>query len=1102
MKKVFNKIAFLFAVVTCSVVSGQTIGTAPKIDFAIPKIEPPSPTVAALMRFEEVPVSTYTGVPDISIPIYSLGSHSKDIAIDLSLKYHPSAIAVDEVASVTGLGWSLFAGGTISRTVRGYPDEWYNEQSLANGSSKVGIYRNDLVALERNNYYQLMPLFGANMTTTQIENMDTFLWEAHEKGKFDSEHDLYQFNFMGHMGRFIIEKTNTDQYSVVRLDNDNTITVTYSPGNTPFFTVFDDQGYEYIFDVRETTTQWTDNRTTDLVGSLNYSLSSGNVNYFSSFHLSKIYRNNLLLVDFIYNSDTEIMNENTKSYNSTSNSDFQPYASLISANVQCPGEVSKVDPAEIIAVSNRNVKTKKIKIINVTDKCRIYFAYENGRVDTNLGQNPFKLKKIQIKDWNDVSFKEFEMYYTNSIVGTSTRMLLQKVTEREPGNTISQSYGLTYAPPYGANLSTDYWGYYTVTNLSSREPHPLACKTDILQKMSLPTGGAVVFGFESNSYSYIGADEVIDFTENLDNWIYDQEYRTFQVSSGVTSAYQNLKFSIQEQYINWSATFTETNAVIELSKKVNSLYVPVTTTGNQFILQAGVQYAMRIKSLTIGTNVIATVNIDYKQLNPDQKKILYGGGLRIKSIGHFENASVSAQYYDELALGQPQPLRQKNYNYNFFKNPLRSSGSLAFGKPIFKYVKYAKADIQCGGYLSPVSYSYNTTTTFNNLLPSRTHGSDVGYQEVTVTETGNGSSRYTYRSPIEFPEDADTYISPYPFRPSKNRDYLRGQIKMEEHSNTNGQVLKRITYDYTTTSDEVLTGLSIFGPNCAYSYKHERYASYHNNYVNNLFPKNNCGLALSYVGYLKLYEAFGWTRISSKVTDEFFGENLEQIRTIENYDFNPFNKKLETHTVTNSSNESFKTEYFYLSGDIQEVNSYKGSALLNRNYIEYSKSWAANNFKLPATILTAKGGMGLETRLKYNQYDEVGNALEVQQADGTKISYIWSYNNSYPVAKIQNMAYSAIPVALITAIKGAYSATNSNEASMLTALNSLRTSPALAGAMVTTMTYKPLFGVSTMIDTKGDVITYHYDLLGRLKFVKDKENNILSENQYHYRTQN
>ncbi|WP_374670182.1 RHS repeat domain-containing protein [Flavobacterium sp. NRK F7] len=53
--------------------------------------------------------------------------------------------------------------------------------------------------------------------------------------------------------------------------------------------------------------------------------------------------------------------------------------------------------------------------------------------------------------------------------------------------------------------------------------------------------------------------------------------------------------------------------------------------------------------------------------------------------------------------------------------------------------------------------------------------------------------------------------------------------------------------------------------------------------------------------------------------------------------------------------------------------------------------------------------------------------------------------------------------------------------------------------MVTTYTYKPSVGVSTITDPKGNRISYHYDGFNRLEFVKDKDGNILSENKYHYK---
>lgn len=140
MKKYYYILVFILQNL---IVLGQA-GNNPVINKDMPTVISPSPTVAALMKFEETPVNNYTGIPDISIPLFSSPTLSKDINLDISLKYHSGGTAVDEKASDVGLGWSLFAGGTISRTVRGLPDEIYDTQGIvAHGKGKLGLYHNN-----------------------------------------------------------------------------------------------------------------------------------------------------------------------------------------------------------------------------------------------------------------------------------------------------------------------------------------------------------------------------------------------------------------------------------------------------------------------------------------------------------------------------------------------------------------------------------------------------------------------------------------------------------------------------------------------------------------------------------------------------------------------------------------------------------------------------------------------------------------------------------------------------------------------------------------------------------------------------------------------
>jgi hypothetical protein len=84
-------------------------------------IVPPSPEAASLGKFGELPVTLNNGLVSISIPVYEIKTPKRTLPI--SLQYHAAGVKANDIASCVGLGWSLSGIFSISRVIKGMPDE-------------------------------------------------------------------------------------------------------------------------------------------------------------------------------------------------------------------------------------------------------------------------------------------------------------------------------------------------------------------------------------------------------------------------------------------------------------------------------------------------------------------------------------------------------------------------------------------------------------------------------------------------------------------------------------------------------------------------------------------------------------------------------------------------------------------------------------------------------------------------------------------------------------------------------------------------------------------------------------------------------------------
>ncbi|HYC87435.1 MAG TPA: hypothetical protein VEB86_19515, partial [Chryseosolibacter sp.] len=153
----------------------------------LPQIVPATPEAASFSKYGLYPVSHYTGVPEIRIPLHDISVGN--VVVPVALNYHASGIKVTERASWAGLGWSLQCGGQISRKMIGLEDEH------PNGYLHVRIRPTSEI-----NKYDLDDLTYLNSVNTGI---------------LDTEPDIFSYSVGGQTGKFFFNHNRN--FAVVKV---------------------------------------------------------------------------------------------------------------------------------------------------------------------------------------------------------------------------------------------------------------------------------------------------------------------------------------------------------------------------------------------------------------------------------------------------------------------------------------------------------------------------------------------------------------------------------------------------------------------------------------------------------------------------------------------------------------------------------------------------------------------------------------------------------------------------------------------------------------------------------------------------------------------
>lgn len=1172
-------IKFNFLLFTCSFllsIKGQGKNYIEELNRNMPQ----SPGVSSLMKFEEVPVSLYTGIPDVNIPIGDFNTNSSKLNLNVSLNYHPLSAKVDDVASEYGLGWSLFAGGMISRTIRDLPDE------STHSDQKYGMYYNTLP--EKENNFNIVKDYLLNGTGSgpNNEKAKRQIFESVLFNRFDNSYDMYQYNFMGYTGRFFIKKDETTgQLQLVKLDKNNLkINFFFNTEKSPVkFEIIDDKGLKFVFDVIEKSSR------SYLINSIN----SGNVNTNESlnyqdlntgFYLSEVYEDTKQLLKFTYGSieiaqSTTIFKRRGQQY---------PYDNALVYS-SCYDDIVTTFPAnEETSIFLNTTGTRFLDNIEVTDRAKIYFEYTGNRQDTNIAlpNNHKKLSKITTKGYyGDNLIKQFNFVYTYS-QNIESKMILSTVNVVDKNLQNDYSYGLSYGGNgkkfvFGADdVRSDLWGHYRCVQntkiwdmLSPKtmlEPSPGCVEKDVLTKMTLPTGGEIRYNYELNTYNYKPRyttvsqeplanpiEEVTDFSANLRNWeavsssiiinnfgqsamhfftITEPQEITFNSGGG---AYTSEPWALNFYKLNEStgqlqnANIQALGPIVDIDPNYNPWQKRNFPPGKYYAVLSTVSGNM--PQNPIPTNFTAGFMAYYRKHNPSEN-FLYGGGIRVKDITFHDNAS-SVQ-------------KKKLYEYNDITNTSKSSGALVFPVPVFEYEEYYNNFYMCisafGAVLpNNLEMTYNTVSTKNLLSPEKTKGADVGYKYITVKDidytitnsvVSKGRTLHEFSSPIDKPNSLFTYFSMSPPGAyASNFDYRRGNLLNKKVFDAGNNLVYQENNIYDDSFITEISGINFLAQknfifNRFNTSDIDTYAVFKttmdNCNQNSLYHlcqyTSAMGITvnpLSFIYYYFSKEIVGKTNLISSAKTEYF-PNGKTLVTNENYEYNtmdylkksssisPDNILSETHYKYGPDMNQFLAGKNIVSIPL-ETETKKNGKTISKTETLYPVSQSdadtkTSGFVLPYKINATDFLNINSTEVTYDHYDSKGNIQQYTTKDGIPTTIIWGYHKTQPIAKIVGGDVDAVANSLVSSIVDASDLDASNpsaEGALIIALDNFRKHSSLSTFQITTYTYDPSVGVTSITPPSGIREVYLYDFSGRVKEVREESatGTLLKEFKYNYK---
>ncbi|MBW6459258.1 MAG: hypothetical protein K0B08_01685 [Bacteroidales bacterium] len=737
---------------------------------------PPSPNAASLGKYGEVMVDKSTGIPKISIPLLNLTESGMDIQIALS--YHAGGIKVSDESSFVGLGWSLHAGGVITRVMRGMPDDGSSVGFLANA---LNIPRETWVEQDFN-----VPSYAEYiyMKLNELSN-----------GKIDYEPDLFYYNAGHNSGSFIF---GNHGYPVLIPYSDLSILPVYDTifntlnGITGFL-ITDQQGVQYYFGnigeggFTERTIYW--------------STSDNPSKYTSSFYLSKIYNPfSNSHISFKY-TDHAYDKDNIDTYNILYESH--------------PNNIN------FYHVSNNSHGTS----MNINLKTISKIEFENDTVHFFSSISQEFLPKIDSIVFKNKVF-EFEYGWYNPEETNCKRLKLLALKEKGRGEGNCKihtfSYNETQLPPCNS-FAIDHWGYFNnkpnfslipyfkignqlLGSGANREPDSAYTKAGILDRITYPTGGWTKFYFENNTCQRhptiyeVSTDSLLTyqisgkFKDTLININLNPEYEYYDINiSASIFGHSHCDCNAQNDMCDGDYEITDANEISYGSALPTISPCTYSINSNIESFKPPLELSLRILETSKDSTKLA-VSISFRYYDPEKltiKREFLTGGLRIKRTENFDSITglLSTRSYD-YATGGTLTFNEDLSYFTQHAKSIRRSDPNNPESPILEYPQ-----------VLAFSYPYAGLGLSSNI---------VSYSKVVEyfgTQLENNGKVESY-----FYEISDPPKSGPPYPPKVSNQYLRSNLIKEYFYSSKDDTIKSIEFKYEIDMNrrETVAGFQAF----------------------------------------------------------------------------------------------------------------------------------------------------------------------------------------------------------------------------------------------------------------------------------------------------